>query len=460
MPDELHLTPKSLNLEIPFNIVHDSKTNTFFLYSNHNECEYKYILKKNKFGFFRLKDKKIFQESNKILVERLNEFSSNWLSDRAQGFEPEINIYENKKKPGYGPENIYVENKPFSLKQICDLIESKDIELSPDFQRNFIWDKTRQSKLIESILLGLPLPSIYFSQYEDGRLTIVDGLQRIHTINNFLNNQLQLTNLEYLKECNGKNFDELKDKKILKDLQIRKFSQTQVMCFVIDYRSPSELKFDLFRRLNTGGKPLNNQEIRNCLLHPSNQRVLKSMTGLESFKNATDSSIKNTRMEDREAALRFIYFIEQFTEESPTGNYNGDMESTLDNFIDELNKRDPNEIEKYINLYDISLKNAYYLFGKNSFRKIIQTEKGKPRRTAINKLLMLTLTVLLSKYDPKIIEESLEKDSLLVPFIDFLNNENDLFEYITYGTNAKKNIHVSFHAFNKFLKKHLGKING
>ncbi|MBK6785395.1 MAG: hypothetical protein IPG79_17810 [Saprospiraceae bacterium] len=112
------------------------------------------------------------------------------------------------------------------------------------------------------------------------------------------------------------------------------------MCFVIDYRSPSQLKFDLFRRLNTGGKPLNNQEIRNCLSRPTVQNVLKDMVELESFGNATDWSVKDTRMEAREAALRFIYFNEQYKLSNPVGNYNGDMETTPDNFIDELNKRE------------------------------------------------------------------------------------------------------------------------
>src|SRR4030095_7969602 len=123
-----------------------------------------------------------------------------------------------------------VENKPFSLRQILDLIESGDIELTPDFQRNFIWDKTRQSRLIESILLGLPLPSIYLSQYEDGRLTVVDGLQRLSTLRSFLKNDLSLSNLEYLTDCNNKTYLELD--KVLSPLRIRRFTQTQVMCFV------------------------------------------------------------------------------------------------------------------------------------------------------------------------------------------------------------------------------------
>lgn len=161
------------------------------------------------------------------------------------------------------------------------LITEGDLELNPDFQRNFIWDRTRQSLLIESILLGLPIPSIYLSQYDDGRLTVVDGLQRLTTLRRFLNDELKLTHLEYLKVCNGKTFSQIKT--ILPRLQIRQFSQTQIGCYVIDYRSPERLKFDLFRRINTGSKPLNRPEIRNCLSRPYVQDALKEMWNSPEF---------------------------------------------------------------------------------------------------------------------------------------------------------------------------------
>jgi uncharacterized protein with ParB-like and HNH nuclease domain len=332
------------------------------------------------------------------------------------------------------------------------LINNGDIELTPDFQRNFIWDKTRQSKLIESILLGLPLPSIYLSQYKDGRLTVVDGLQRLHTIKYFLEDKLVLSNLEYLKDCNGKTYSQLEG--ILSPLRYRKFGQTQIMCFVIDYRSPTQLKFDLFRRLNTGGKPLNNQEIRNCLSRPSVQQLLKNMVELENFGNATDWSVKDTRMEAREAALRFIYFFEQYTVSNPVGKYNGDMETTLDDFIDDLNKRESDNLEKYISIYDKALGSAYHLFGDYCFRKVLpETVNGK--RTPVNKLLMLTLSVLLTKFDSaKTIELNVE-NSLLVPLAEFIENEDRLFDAMTYGTNGKWNIEKGFNSLRNFLDENL-----
>ena len=447
---EVHFTPNGLNQEIPFSIATGKTETEIFLYSQVNDSEYRFPLSIEG-GILKLAVSNPFAESLEIVNERLIGLSTDWLETKSQGFENSTDFVSNTK-PGYGPDDIFVENKPFSLKQIVDLIDSEDIELTPDFQRNFIWDRTRQSKLIESILLGLPLPSIYLSQYEDGRLTVVDGLQRLNTIKNFLNNDLILNNLEYLKDCNGKTYRELDG--VLSQLRLRKFGQTQIMCFVIDYRSPTQLKFDLFRRLNTGGKPLNNQEIRNCLSRPTVQKVLKDMVELRSFGNATYWSVKDTRMEAREAALRFIYFYEQYNISNPVGNYNGDMETTLDNFIDELNKREIERLQKYILLYDNSLSIAFHLFGKYCFRKVLP-ETVNERRTPVNKLLMLTLSVLLSKYEADSIIELNEENSLLVPLANFIESEDKMFDAMTYGTNGKWNIEKGFTSLRKFLDQNL-----
>ncbi len=441
-------TLKDTELEIPFTIVEGKDENEIYLYSNFEGQEIKIRLINNN-GLLQIDTTNLpFAENIEIINERLTGLSTDWLEHRSQGFESSSEGVSTKK-PGYTPDQVFVENKPFSLRQIVELIDSEDIELSPDFQRNFIWDKTRQSVLIESILLGLPLPSIYLSQYEDGRLTIVDGLQRLSTIRKFMKNELTLVNLEYLTECNGKTFKELET--ILSPLRLRKFGQTQVMCFVIDYRSPSQLKFDLFRRLNTGGKPLNNQEIRNCLSRPHVQGVLRKMVELESFKDATDRSVKDNRMEAREAALRFIYFSEQYRDDNPIGSYNGEMDEALDDFIDILNARKDSDLEPYIELYEKALGNAYHLFGKYCFRKMLP-ENIEGRRTPVNKLMMLSLSVLLSKYDYTFIQLQFQPGEFINSFADFLESEEELFMALTYGTNSKRNMELAFNKFKDFFQ--------
>ncbi len=395
------------------------------------------IEKKSDTSVFKLVDNSVFDEDEKVIEERLLGLSEEFMSEQEQGFESETKELQ-LSQPGYGPDDIFVENKPFSLKQINDLIEDGDIELSPDFQRNFIWDNTRQSRLIESIFLGLPLPSIYLSQYSDGRLTIVDGLQRIMTIRRFLKNELRLNNLEYIKECNGKTSEQLKD--VFSPLRMRRFGQTQIMCFVIDYRSPIKLKFDLFRRLNTGGKPLNNQEIRNCLSRPELRKILKEMVNSDAFKQATDYSVKDSRMEAQEAALRFLCFYLNFNEkENMVGFYNGNMDDTLDNAVVTLN--DSSVLNNIIPIYEQALKDSYKLFGKQSFRKVSVKES---RRSPVNKLLMLSITTLLSKYGYRYRTKIDSGVNLVRSLAELIENDERLFNALTWGTNSKWNVEYTF----------------
>lgn len=398
---------------------------------------------------FKLTNRSDFEESDSIVEERLLGLSEDWMAEQEQGFESEAKT-NGETKPGYGPDDIFVENKPFSLKQINDLIDDEDIELSPDFQRNFIWDNTRQSRLIESIFLGLPLPSIYLSQYKDGRLTIVDGLQRIMTIRRFLENKLRLNNLEYITECNGKTYDQLKN--VFSPLRLRRFGQTQIMCFVIDYRSPNKLKFDLFRRLNTGGKPLNNQEIRNCLSRPMLRKTLKDMVETEAFKKATDGSVKDSRMEAQEAALRFICFYENYDAETHTFPlYNGNMDDALDAAVETLNERQ--DLSSFIQLYEQTMKDAYSLFREQTFRKVF-TEQN--RRSPVNKLMMLTVSIILAKYSSHYRYKIDSGRTLIDELAIMLKKDEDLFNALTWSTNSKWNIESVFRKlkeelFDKYL---------
>lgn len=415
-----------------------------------NDKELKYELSQDKdTKVFYLKDNSIFEESVEVIQERLLGLSEEWMGEQAQGFESGATSDE-ITQPGYGPDDIFVENKPFSLKQINDLIDDGDIELSPDFQRNFIWDNTRQSRLIESIFLGLPLPSIYLSQYQDGRLTIVDGLQRIMTIRRFLNNELRLNNLEYLSECNGLNYNQLKE--IFSPLRLRRFGQTQIMCFVIDYRSPNKLKFDLFRRLNTGGKPLNNQEIRNCLSRTVLRQTLREMVSSETFALATDHSVKDSRMEAQEAALRFICFYRKYNDANdPIPFYSGNMEETLDTEVEALNESD--DVTMIIPIYEQALRDAYCLFGNQTFRKVYAAQS---RRTPVNKLLMLSVCVLLAKYEKDYRKGVDSGIDLTPPLAALIDSDMEFFNALTWSTNAKWNIEYAFKTlkeklFDKFL---------
>lgn len=385
-------------------------------------------------------DYTLFEESKADIDEVLSEMLEKLVEVDSSGLELTLEEDDDKEEPdsNYSPRDIYVENKPFSIRQLMLLIEDGDLELNPDFQRNFIWNRTRQSLLIESILLGLPIPSIYLSQYDDGRLTVVDGLQRLTTIQKFLDNKLKLNNLEYLTDCNGKTFGQIKT--ILPKLQIRQFSQAQIGCFVIDYRSPERLKFDLFRRLNTGAKPLNRPEIRNCLSRPHVQRALKEMWNSEEFLSATNSTVGNSRMQAADLVTRYLFFKEEYTPQNPIGDYNGKIEPSLDNFTAILNRR--KDFSAEIKMFREAMRSSEYLFGKDAFRK--QSMSGSNRRLAVNQLLFIVFAVLLSQVSYERVCATFPRESLTASLYKLIESNADLDKALTTGTNARWNITVAF----------------
>ena len=363
----------------------------------------------------------------------------------------------------YDPEKIKVTPKQFNIRLIADMIDEGDIDLTPDFQRNLVWDSIQKSRLIESVLLRIPLPMFYFSEEAEGRITVVDGLQRLTTIKEFMDNKFPLKGLEYLKDScegryySGKNKDGSPNGKTgIESKYYRWFNQTQFSCNVIDPASPPKVKYDIFRRINTGGKPLNNQEIRNCLASKNLRDVLRRMANLLEFKIATDGSIKSVRMEDQEVALRFICFHRYYQKDYELNNYNGNMEASLDDLTDELGKLKRDDLEKYIVLFSNSMKNAEHLFGKYAFRKTLpkHLEPSVPKQL-INKALFVSFSVLLSKFDPKIITDNHKQQLLVEPLARRIETDEYLFYYLSYGTNGKANLQYIFDATETLIEEHL-----
>lgn len=444
---EVRFTLKGEQSETAFFLINED--NKFYLMGDSADSK-KYEVHRDDFtNIFTLANNDVFEEPSDVVEERMLGLSENWIEAQSQGLETDNDEALQARKPGYGPKDIIVNPDNYSISDLMRMIEQGDIEIAPRFQRNFVWDKTRQSRLIESIFLGLPLPAIYLSEYDDGRMTIVDGLQRISTIRDFMNNKLRLCNMEYFDYCNGKTFHELN----LPDLQLRRFRRTQITCFKIDYRSPNQLKYDLFRRLNTGGKALNDQEIRNCLSRSNVQDALYSMISSQEFKSATGGSIKDTRMAAQESALRFICFYNLYTSNSGLSGYDGNMSSTLDLCVEELNGVPVQDLNKYVTLFKNSMRQAYMLFGEYAFRKV-NTNYNQTRKSSINKSLMVAVSVLLAAHS-EYREHTIERE-LTLDLARLLKDDNNLSIALSWSTSSKKSISYVFEClknklFDKFL---------
>lgn len=327
------------------------------------------IIKGNKISSSETEIKEMFNLS-------LLESSFRRKSDEADGIEHEheatsAQSIQIEKEP-YDPKLIRVDTKPFSIRHIYEMLHNGDIDLSPDFQREFVWlDITRKSRLIESLLLRIPLPVFYLAQDEEGKFKVVDGVQRLTVIRDFMDNKFKLKNLEYLNDCEGKWYQNKnrEPSENLKQLYVRRIEQSQLYMNVIDPQTPEKVKYDIFRRINTGGKSLNAQEIRNCLAHPKTRQFLQSLAASETFLTATRHSISSTRMADKEIVLRFIAFYLLDHNLYSQKEYKGDMDGYLDHTVDILNKRIENELLEIEVAFETAMENAYLLFEDRAFRK-------------------------------------------------------------------------------------------
>lgn len=343
----------------------------------------------------------------------------------------------------YDPKLIRVDPKNYPVKMIDDMINCGEIDIAPAFQRHFVWnDITRKSRLIESLLLRIPIPVFYFSQDEQGLFQVVDGVQRLTVLNSFMKNEFRLKNLEYLHECEGKWFrkgNAIEDS--LDSVYTRRIEQTQLIVNVIDPQTPTQVKYDIFRRINTGGKELNNQEIRNCLAKSKTRELLRDLAASEQFKRATKSSISRTRMSDEELVLRFVAFYLIDKRKSTVKEYKGGMDNLLDITIDILNSIAISDIVAIRTAFFNAMENAYELFGDKAFRKAHY----------INKSLFLGLSRVLCSYKK---EEFLKKnvDSISMKINEAIKENGALWGALSMGTNDAKNISYVYDYIRKIVE--------
>ena len=290
----------------------------------------------------------------------------------------------------YPIDTLLIRNETRTAHDVLRRIDGGAFVMDPDFQRDFIWDADKQSKLVESVVMRIPLPVFYFAEDHKARLVVVDGLQRLTTFQRFVKNELVLR-LKDRPELNGRTFEDLPPK-----LQNR-VEDCNLILYVIDAKVPEQARLDIFERVN-GGVPLSRQQMRNCLYMGSATRFLKEESRTKSFLEATGGSLRTSNMRDREFVNRFCAFqlldLERYR----------DMDDFLADSLKAMNEGRAC-LPTLSSQFRTTLENNLLLFSRHAFRK---HEPRQDRRGVLNASLWDVMSTGLSHYPRQVVEEKAE----------------------------------------------------
>lgn len=342
----------------------------------------------------------------------------------------------------FNPNEIDVDISTVNLGSLIDQLENDEIDLQPDFQRvTDVWDNVKKSRLIESILLGLPLPSFYFSEDPvSQKLSIIDGLQRICAIRDFVlekENPLKLEGLQFLKNFDGFTFSQLARP------EVKRIKSLKITMNTLRKGTPLDVKYIIFQRINTAGVPLTPQEMRHALNQGPAAIFIKELADMESFKKATNYSVESKRMQDRDFVNRFIAFFIGYQD------YMGDLDMFLNDKMGELNKMTSEQRDNIRVSFDKAMKCCYEIFKNDAFRKKYSvTDKRKPISKSVYDTLSVNIAWLSDEEQLMLLKNA---EAFKTGMIRLFNDERFNFSIST-GTGQKYNVDLRFMMVKSLIK--------
>ena len=392
-------------------------------------------------------------EENKLYYDLDDELKEQASECRESGLENEIDPEANELDINpFNPEDISIVTNQMAMDGLVRRFLQGSIVLNPDFQRNEVWDPKKKSQLIESLMLKIPLPMFYVQSDEDGILTVVDGLQRLSTIRDFVLGEdylnlkkddgtrreefrgmgFKLKGLEFWSEYEGKQFYQLPPK-----LQTR-ILEAQVQVTVIHPTTPEVVRRNIFKRINTGGIQLNSQEIRNAIYAGPATNLLNELSNIDSFNKVMGNSVNRLRMQDKELILRFLSFLirdyKEYTRTVTADMWLGDTMIIL-NAMQDLSQIDYRRLsnwrskepikvrtmtkDRILQYFDKAMKRNYEIFGEHAFRKSFAGQTKSP----INRSLFETWAFIMGRYtDEEFVRLCENRRAFMQEYARVLNN--------------------------------------
>ena len=251
----------------------------------------------------------------------------------------------------------------YNLGTLRDLASDNTIDMKPHFQRRYRWDTAKKSKLIKSLLLNVPIPPIYLNEDRYGKYSIIDGKQQVSAVYDFLRDELSLCGLKIYSDLNGLKFSQLPP-------QIQTIFKTRptLRAIIVLRQSDPAIKYEVFQRLNTGGVPLNPQEIRNNLYSGALNTHINNLGESELFHKALSINDKNSsklyqEMRDSELVIRFMTFCDTWE------TFSGGVKTQMDTFMETNRNIKRDKVEALASRFETALLNVITVLGEHAFQR-------------------------------------------------------------------------------------------
>ena len=313
---------------------------------------------------------------------------------------------------------VHTETKDITLSQLREMVDANDILTSPDYQRNYVYDDKRASLLVESILIGIPIPIIYLCEEDEGIFSVIDGQQRIMSFTRYLKNDFQLCGLSTLAALNGKFFRDLD-----KPMQ-RRLRSKSLKAICLD-RDSQELKYEIFSRLNLGAIKLKDQEVRNCIFRGSFNSMLRRIADTDENVKTLFHNADNKRMAFEERILRFFAMRDFY-------HISGTMKDTMNRFMTKHQNDSADEIAEMEDQYRSVMDTIKQVLGCEAF-----VYHGE-RESNFNGAVYDSIVIHFSLFPKRALLQ--HSDEIRNKIFDMKENDADYRENVYVGTNAGRRV--------------------
>jgi hypothetical protein len=349
--------------------------------------------------------------------------------------------------------NVYTDQGDPEIESLHGKYKRGRLVVQPDFQRQFVWDEKKSSRLIESTLLDIPLPVIYLSEEKDGKEYVIDGQQRLTSFFSFIDGKFpdgkdfKLNGLKVFSEINRKSFKELDD--LMQD----KIWYYKIRTITFKKSSDVDLKFEIFERLNTGAVSLNDQELRNCVYRGRYNDLLKDLSVDSDFVFLVGLKKPDRRMKDVELVFRFAAFYH-----STYLKYKPPIRKFLNDEMESRRNISENDAKKLKTAFKNAVMVVRTLLDKDAFKRFYRGEKKRPNgyweSKKFNASLYDILMYSFAREDRNKVYQNL--DAIREGLIFLMTEDQDFIDSIELSTSSVQAVTVRFDKWREMLKSIIG----